>query len=250
MKYSLICPTRNRTKNVRRLLTSIRDTVANPQDMEILFAMDNDDAPTHQFFHVLKTQNEFPTLNIQTHIREHSMFLNRDYYNWLASKSIGQYIFVSADDVVYLVPDWDKIIAERIEAYLSNKPDRIICVGIKDNTPKPKASLPQFPCFPLITREAYNFFGFVLQPEVPTWGADYLSYLLYTGADRYMCIDDQTYMEHISWHTKQTTEDATGANIRKTFSVMQRTPAHNVDYVAQNVIPIHIDKLKKHIYGG
>ena len=247
MKFSLICPTRQRIKGIERMLQSILDTATNVDEMEILFAVDEDDQPTLQFFGILSHQHLYDKLNIQYFARPRSEFTNRDYYNWLAEKTTGDYIWVIADDLVFLIDKWDEIISCYLDTYLSDKQDKICCVGIKDSTPKPKASLPNFPCFPLVTKEAFQFFGFILHPQIPTWGADYLLYLLYTGAGRYLEIQDQVYLNHISWHTHQAPEDATSANIRQIFGRLQHTQEYNVDYNAKTIIPVQIDQLKTHL---
>ncbi len=247
MKFSLICPTRQRIKGIERMLKSILDTASDLAEIEILFAVDEDDQTTLQFFGVLTHQHLYPNLNIQFFARPRSEFTNRDYYNWLAEKTVGDYIWVIADDLTFLIKDWDTLIDSNVQGYLSGKVDKICCVGIKDSTPKPKASLPNFPCFPLVTKEAFQFFGFLLHPQIPTWGADYLLYLLYTGADRYLEIQDQVYLNHISWHTHQAPEDATAANIRQIFARLQHTQEYNVDYNARAIIPGQVDQLKTHL---
>jgi len=247
MKYSLLCPTRDRTKGVERFLKSIQETATDLTQIEILFAVDIDDTPTIQFFGVMNHQHLYDNLNIQFFVRQRSQFTNRDYYNWLAEKATGKYLWAIADDLVFLIMGWDSILESKLEGYLCGKPDRIMCAGIRDNTPKPKASLPNFPCFPLVTAEAFKFFGFLLHPQIPTWGADYLLYLLYTGAKRYLEVQDFVYLNHISWHTKQTSEDATAKNIRDIFRRFQCEDEHNVDKNASRVIPIQIDQLKTYL---
>jgi len=247
MKFSLLVPTRCRIKGVKRLLDNIVETASNLNDIEILFVADIDDSPTIQFFGILNHQKLYPNLTVHFHTRQRSDFTNRDYYNWLAEKATGDYIWALADDLVFLVEKWDEIIEGYMERYLAARPDRICCAGIKDSTPPPKRTLPNFPCFPLITKEAFKFFGFLLHPQIPTWGADYLLYLLYHGANRYIAVEDNVYLNHISWHTKQATEDATAANIRKIFGRLQHTQEYNVDWNASHIIPQQIDKLKSHL---
>jgi glycosyltransferase involved in cell wall biosynthesis len=247
MKISLLVPTRERLQGIGRLLNSIVSCTKNLQDIEILFGTDEDDIYTHQFLNVINHQQLYPTLNISYYKRPRSEFINRDYYNWLAAFAKGDYIWAVADDLVFLVPEWDKLILEKAETYLADKPDRIVCLGIKDNTPKPKVTLPQFPCFPMITKEAYNFFGFILHPQIPTWGADYLLYLLYTGAKRYLEICDYVYLEHISWHTKAVEEDKISSRIRTIFGRLQHVQQHNVDYNARTTIPQQVDQLISHL---
>ena len=247
MKFSLLCPTRKRVPGIERLLKSIIEKATNIHNIEILFVADEDDETTKQFFGIMQHQKLYADLDIKFHIRDRSEFTNRDYYNWLAEKATGDYLWAIADDLIFLVEKWDEIITSTLEGYLSGKTDRICCAGIKDSTPPPKRSLPNFPCFPLVTKEAFKFFGFLLHPQIPTWGADYLLYLLYNGAERYLAITNEVYLHHISWHTKEVPEDETAANIRKIFGRLQHTQEYNVDYNATNVIPQQVDQLLTHL---
>ena len=247
MKFSLIAPTRERTNGVNCLLNSIQNTASNLDDIEILFAVDEDDIATIQYFNTIQHQVLYPNLHISHHIRQRTEFLNGDYYNWLASMAKGEFIWAVADDVVFLVQHWDKFIYETAQSYLVDKKDRIVCVGIKDSTPKPKTTLPQFPCFPMVSREALAFFGFILHPQIPTWGADYLLYLLYTGAHRYLEICNNVYLDHVSWHTRQAKEDKVAQRIRAIFGRLQHEPQFNVDINAITVIPQQVAALRDYI---
>jgi len=245
MEYSLLCPTRLREQSLYNYLNSVLKTTKNKQEVEILIAVDEDDPNTRQTAERYK--REFRNLNIKIFKRIHSDFVNRDYYNWLAERAEGKYIWVNGDDLLLIVPNWDVIIKKRIEDYLVDKPDRIMCAGIKDNTPKPKPTLPMFPCFPLVTKEALDYFKFVLHPFVPTWGADYLLYLLYTGADRYLEVKDTVYLKHISWHTRAVNKDSTAKGVEYTFNQLKLLPEHNIDRHAALTIPAQAAKLKDYI---
>ena len=248
MQFSLLVPTRERLVEVSRLFQSLLLTVQNPSEVEILLAIDKEDTRTVQYLPNLLTKYEM--FKIRPFYKSSSgefVFINRDYYNFLAEQAVGKYIWVSADDLEYKVPGWDVRIANYIETYLHNKPDRIMCAGVKDNTPKPSPHLPQFPCFPLITREAFQYFKFVLHPFIPTWGADYLIYVLYQGAGRYHIINDEVYINHISYHTKQCEADKTTVRIGHTFNRLKMMQVHNVDWHAANTVPTQIAELKTYI---
>ena len=68
MKFSLLCPTRNRIKGIERLLKSLIDTTTNLADIEILFVSDEDDIPTNQFFGIINHQK------LYENIREKEVF--------------------------------------------------------------------------------------------------------------------------------------------------------------------------------
>jgi len=247
MKFSLLCPTRERISGISDLLTSIKKMTHNLADIEILFAVDDDDIATHQFFNTIQHQVLYPDMNISFYSRERTEFLNGDYYNWLAAKSKGEFIWAVADDVVLLVEHWDKTVYELAQSYLADKKDRIVCVGLRDSTPKPKPSLPNFPCFPMVSREAYNFFGFLLHPNIPTWGADVCLYELYVGAKRYLEIYNYVYLDHVSWHTRQKAEDKVAKRIKAIFAKRQHDPDFNVDCVRTNIVPPQIATLKQYL---
>lgn len=226
---------------------SLRRTITDKKNTEVVFVIDSDDVVSKDHLDGLIT--DFPELKIHYHITERSEFVNGVYLNWAVQFASGKYLWALGDDVEFRIRDWDTIVKTKIEKFLSNKPDRIAGVGVQDNTPKPKRELPKFPCFPLVTREAYNFFGFIVHPEVPCWGADYLFYLLYTGGFRYFAIDDKIYLRHISWHIidEPRSPDPVAKRVQQIFAKMQHIPKHNIDKIAANVIPGQITKLLQHL---
>lgn len=203
VKFSLICPTRHRIKPLKHYIKSVLDTTNNPSSIEMIFIYDNDDINTLETLQFLK--EEYKILNISFYGRERSEWNNEDYYNFGAKKAIGKFIWINADDLIFLVPNWDLIIWEKLNAFLINKPDRLVCANIFDSTPgpgNPPAGKEEFPCFPMFSREVLEILGFVLSPQLPTWGADRYAYLLFTKIKRFLVIDDVCYLDHVSYHTK------------------------------------------------
>lgn len=252
IKYSLLVPSRKRPFGIRRLMDSLFHTTRVKNEVEIIFVIDNDDPESKEAIEGIIQMNTYPGFVIKCLTRERSEFLNRDYYNFAASYAQGEFYWAIGDDVVFLVERWDLRIYGYISEYLQNKPDRIVCVGIKDTTPKPKPSLPQFPCFPLITKEAYIATGYLLRPNIPTWGADYLIYLLYNRANRYISIEDEYYLHHIGIHTKTGPKDETAQNIENIFNRLKMADEHNIDRTAELLIPEEANKLRGYIvqHGG
>jgi hypothetical protein len=230
-------------------LQSIKDTTLDKSSIEVLIAVDDDDNDSIQAVEYYKTM-EFKDLNIQYFVRpycEGYVFINRDYYNWLASKAQGNYIWINGDDLVIQVQEWDRIILNELNNYLLDKKDRIVCAGISDNTPKPSPILPQFPCFPLVSKEARDLMQFVLHPNIPTWGADYALYKLYTQANRYLEIKDRVYLNHVSFHTKQVPEDATAKRIGKSFNMQKGKPENSVQVTVDVTVPKQVQVIKDYI---
>jgi hypothetical protein len=242
---SLLVPTRKRPSFLKEYLDSLAQTTCNPDRIEVLVGYDNNDELTDELFNSGIVNNY--KFKVIPHKRERSLFLNRDYYNWLAEKSNSDYLFVNADDVRFVIPEWDRKVEAKVEMFCNDKPDRIVGVGVKDNTPKPKRDLPDFPCFPLVTKESFAYFKFVLHGFVPTWGADYLFYLLYEGAGRYLAINDLVYMHHIGVHTHTAPKDETAAQIERTFNQLKMNPEHNVDVHKLTTIPKQSQELRTYL---
>ncbi len=237
-KFSLLCPSRNRLDMLENLIQSIINTTNNPKDIELLIAVDNDDLDTQKYI----KDRTYP-FNVKVFTRDRSDFFNRDYYNWLAHFSKGKYLWAIGNDVVFKIKDWDNIISDKIEEYLKDKSDRIVCVGVKDDTPKPDSKKPQFSCFPIITRDAYDVLGTFLHSELNTWGADYTIYTLYKQIERYFLIHDKIYIGHMGYHTNTTPAD----DLTIRMGYLQGSNSISNDYVRINIIPGQVKKIKTYI---
>ncbi len=245
--FSLLVPTRERRLQVKRFLKSVVETTSNKSAIEILFAIDEEDNASA--LNVIECQNQYPELNINFYKRNRSEYLNKDYYNYLTQFAKGEYCWILGDDCVLTSPNWDILVKKRLDDYFSVKKDRIVCVSIKDNTPKPSPTLPPFPCFPLISKEAINLLGFALHPEVPTWGADYLIFQLYFKSSRLLVIDDNVFVNHISYHTTHDPrlEDLVNKRIGNIFNKTKGMPQHNIQRLEKEVLPKQIEKIKEYI---
>jgi len=245
MNFSLIIPTRERVASLNRTLRSLNETAVEKSQIEIIIICDNDDYDTKKLLD--RIHPEYPDLIIKTHYRERTVFLNRDYYNWGASFATGRFIWVLGDDVTFSVERWDEAILIFLEQFCKDYPDKVFCVGIKDNTPKPNHILPKFPCFPLFTKEAYLATGVLFHPKVPTWGADYLIYQTYKPVNRLFFISDRCYINHVSNHTGQVESDKTNIRIGNIFNQMKNMPVHNIQRIERDEIPFMRQKLTKYI---
>lgn len=238
-------PTRERTSSLFRTLKSLDDTILDKNEVEIIIVCDNDDYETRKKLEIINS--DFPRLNIQKLFRERTIFLNRDYYNFAAHKAVGDFLWVIADDLTFYVQGWDQIIFERLEHFCHHNKDRIICASIRDNTPKPSPHLPKFPCFPMFSKEVFRAIGMLLHPKIPTWGADYLAYRMFFPINRLLFIDDQVYVNHISNHTHQCVSDKTNERIGSIFNQLKNVPAHNIQRIEREEVPILRDHLQKYI---
>jgi len=231
VEFSLLCPTRERKNERNRFLISLVNTINNFDNVEILFAVDKDDIETQKDIeHSIST---FSQLKIKMFVRNRSIFLNRDYYNWLTGFANGNYYWITGDDLIFMSKDWDYYLLQRIKEYTITRQDRIFCIGPKDNTPRPSDKLPHFPCFPILTKEAVYALGFALHPNAPTWGADFITFKIFSDnhLNRMLIIDDRVFINHVSWHTRQVSEDPVNKRIGGIFNKLKMIPLFNTDRI-------------------
>lgn len=235
MKFSLLIPTRDRIHNILPLISNIKETVSNINNIEVLFICDSDDKLTFNALFKYRIYDNFYFLTIKR-----SDYLNRDYYNKLARYSSGNYLWAIADDVKFHTKNWDIILEEKIEDYLKDKKDRIAYISVKE-----KGSNAKHPCFPLITKEAFKALNMYFHPELMSWGADRCLHELYSAVDRTFRIEE-VEIEHLSYHDGKALYDKTAQSMKERF--FRDPDCHNK--VVLYVLPQQIKILKGIIYNA
>src|SRR5215472_12410251 len=94
---SLLCPTRRRPANLRRLYDSIQATATRDYPIELFCYVDEDDEQT------IAEANLIPGVRYEIGPR----LLLGDYWNALAAKATYEIVMMSADDMVFRTPGWD-----------------------------------------------------------------------------------------------------------------------------------------------
>ena len=110
---SLLIPTRDRPSNVRRTIESVKNTVSQPNLIEMLFYVDLDD-------------ETFPTEVLRKNIkivRGPRMWLSV-IQNILYANASGEIIMYSADDVVFETHGWD----EKVRDAINDEKDKLVLV--------------------------------------------------------------------------------------------------------------------------
>jgi len=228
MKFSLLCPSRLRPKQLFELYNNIVDTVTEPTEVELLIKFDLDDIVPSWII------NETVGKLCKFYCGLRSEYLQRDYYNWLAEKATGDYLWAIGDDVRFKTKGWDRFIPIRIEDYLLNKPDRIAYIYVDE-----EGSTALHPCFPLITKEAYKATGMYFHPELLSWGADRTLYELYEGIDRMYHIPN-IEIKHLSYHDGKGIFDETAGSMKERF--FRDPDCHNK--VSRDIVPKQIEYLR------
>ncbi len=140
-EFSFLLPTRERPDLVRRFCQSVLETAADPENIEIVLAVDEDDAVSQNI-----TQDRLSTTKIIMRKGLTMGSLNRACYD--ASK--GRYVMLINDDVILRTKNWDKIIISAIARF----EDDIALIHTNDLLFKEKLCT-----FPILSRRACDEIG-------------------------------------------------------------------------------------------
>jgi len=245
MNFSLLCPTRSRIGSCERLIASLKETVGDFSNVEILFGIDNDDPISER--HLIGFRDTYAPVNIRIHKRQQSDFINGDYYNWLAQFAKGEYLQIIGDDCVFKKLYWDKLAKMRLDDYVRKHSDRVIYGMIDDGTPPPRGEEKRFCCFPLFSRTVYETLGFLLHGEIPTWGADSTIYEVFAhgDVDRVLKIPE-IEIDHVSHHCDpKIKRDNVSYSIEKIYR--KYSSGQIIGRVRRINIPANINVLSAHI---
>ncbi len=232
-KISILVPTRGRRGFLKSLIVSLENTIADLNSIELLIAYDKDDIMTIRDLNGIGVKNK----PYSFYGRERSDYLNTHYYNWLAKEASGNYLFAVGDDIRFLTKNWNKLLEDKIEEYLKDKPDRIVYISVNEEGSKAK-----HPCFPLITKEAFQVLGEYHCSELLSWGSDRILWEIYSGIGRTLHIPEIS-IKHLSYHDGSAPFDETAKSMKERF--FRNPNAHN--FVSENIVPKQIEKLKKYI---
>jgi len=173
IKITLVAPTRNRPDDLKRFLESIKATTLNPENIEILFYVDDDDHVTLPLINPL--QALYSDYNLRFVIGKRSDHFSKDYYNFLAKQAQGRWVMAINDDSVFMTQDWDRIIDYKMSKAAAEVKDDILLGIVQDGMKRTGAEKinPTMSCWLLSSKEYVNLTGGLLLEEIYTWGGDY-----------------------------------------------------------------------------
>lgn len=128
MRISLLLATRNRIEKLNLLLQSIIDTIYDINNIEIVFGYDIDEIESLTTF--LSFMEKHSNLNITYQVLKFKppYHLN-DKYNYIGQMAKNDLLFSVANDLIFKVKHWDKIIIDKFDALPK---DKISCMWIND----------------------------------------------------------------------------------------------------------------------
>lgn len=173
MKFSIILNSRKRVKLLSKLLNSIYENTANPDQVEILISLDCDDEDSQSF---LSEYDRFER-NVFWEVIERDSHLN-NRLTGLAQQALGDWIFILNDDTEILTKDWDKIAWEALESA-----DYIV-YGYTHCNSVDKERDAKYSSFPMVSKRSVDILGYFMHPAFHSLGADVHLWRIYNELNR------------------------------------------------------------------
>ena len=149
---SLLCPTRGRPENALRLAKSLLDTTADPERIELLFYIDDDDKNEGQYLELLdkwlKEKND-PFAKCEVTIGPAISI--SESWNTIAARAKGDLLIMANDDQVYKTNAWDHRLDEEVMQYS----DGVFCMWFEDGINGSGHC-----AFPIVSRVWYQTLGY------------------------------------------------------------------------------------------
>lgn len=208
IQFSILMCSRGRPEILETNVTNIKLLATNPDEVQILIGADDDDSATVAT--VRELQDRF--INIELVVRPRFKNLHQ-FYNVLASKSAGKYVWGMNDDSLVEYDSWDTNFSTQIEDLISPYPDRIGYFAISSNS---SDTLGDYGEFPIVTREALTTLGFMDYEGVAAWGCDRVMQRIYQSVGRAFHIKVDRPMRHI-FHEGGTQQNDNRIEMEKHF---------------------------------
>lgn len=105
---SVLCPTRGRPSLMKRALESCFATCTNPEQIEFVFGLDDDDLESITMAEELEAM--YPDKNISHTIWPRKKFVFSDLMNQCSKAAKGEIFGLFSDDAIYNSDNWDQIV--------------------------------------------------------------------------------------------------------------------------------------------
>lgn len=212
-KISLIFPSRGRVQLLRRLLESIEKTTRRGDGVEVLVAVDRDDAETMMVVDCFSGVG----VAVRGYWVDRSVNFSRDYYNFLYGKSVGRWVMAINDDAVFETDGWDEVVRESLAG-------RDVVYGVIEDC-LGDAKLPtmgEYSCWPLLGRGGVDVLGYFFPERIPTWGADIWAAKLYRRAGAVVPVP--VVIRHVCHHNGLRERDEINVRVGNNAGVYSAEP--------------------------
>lgn len=222
MNFSIVMPSRGEIEPLIKTLDSFERTTKDKKNLEFLIALDED---KYNVLNVIRKKHY--TFYTQCYLRPKTKDFVRDYYNWLADRTIGKNIMAFNDDAWMRTNHWDKKILNKINEYDTS----IYLLDIPDTARIKYRN--GFPCFPMVSRRGMCTVGGLFTTLVRMYPADKIIYEVYKNVNRIIKVDN-VLIEH------EHTQDYSGDK-KELFDILKEDKLNNATF---DISP-YINRLSK-----
>lgn len=199
MMVEILCPSRGRPEQVKRMIDSALDNAFG--FVGVAIGIDDDDPKKDEYLNIIH-----PDINIQIFQRNGEAG-DVSVVNGLARNAKGYYVLFVGDDVIFRTKHWDKMMTSRMPM------DDIGIVTPNNGSDKTKACL-HF----MVTKKWCDIVGWVLPPQITHYYSDPVLQHIGEKLGRLIKADD-VVIDHLHWErTKQTVRDETHARVEANTS--------------------------------
>ena len=197
-KVSVLVPTRKRLARLETLIQSYRDTLSDPNCVELLFRADDDDDETKRHL----AHCDCPVL-VGPRLDGYRSL--PAFFDELRKASTGDVYLTGNDDMVFRTLGW----AEKILAHANQYPDGLFCFGVETLNAK------NFP-FAVVSKRAVEIVGHIHDARL-FWGDVYLRDIM------------AHFSRAIRIHDVQIDHEWAGHDPDETFADAKQGESHNWD---------------------
>lgn len=192
MKISITCPTRNRPYQLFRFITNVFETADSPNDVEIIFYVDEDDSLSKPVIDELAAQYNLVTF-VGPRIPLGQM------HNECVGFAAGEIVAFFGDDVLFRTPKWDVVVRNAIARH----PDGIVLTYGDDKINGQKLGTHAF-----TTIQWVKVLGYLTPPYYTSYFSDTHCNELAENLGRRVYLPDVVF-EHMHWSVGKSAADDT-----------------------------------------
>ncbi|NQV54327.1 MAG: hypothetical protein HQ503_00585 [Rhodospirillales bacterium] len=196
--YSAICPTRGRPDRMRQYVESALETATEPDRMQFLYYVDNDDPALKQY------ETEFAAIAGNCKAGTIDGLIGPPIgvpaaANKLAAMAPGNILVTANDDQVHIDVGWDT----RLDTEIAKYTDGIYCMWFNDGW-----EAGNFCTFPVVSKRWFEILGYLNFPFFEHFFCDAWIWMLAKSVDRAIYIPE-ILIEHRHWKTGKSEMDGT-----------------------------------------
>tara|TARA_R110000751_G_scaffold176108_2_gene282279 strand:+ start:1943 stop:3073 length:1131 start_codon:yes stop_codon:yes gene_type:complete len=192
-KLGIFVCTRKRIDSLELLIESVFSSCSNKDNIDLWIGFDEDDHKTSMFLSCHQEKDRINTY-VNSNKGSNCVLCEKDYVNRhkdiiqpMVDRSDAEYLWVLNDDLTIKTNNFDLIIEQCVENFLSDKVDRVFygmpLVHFIDQKGLAKDTFSldhdnklffktEYSCYPLITRETEKILGHFLNTKFASGGAD------------------------------------------------------------------------------